>query len=179
MIPIKVSPSKIKVRNENGEFEEVAVGSANLGTTVNINDNAEGSDSTWSSTKLKSEMQSIVSQMETSSSELDQKIEVSKQWTLLIQSTNGKMYSGSDFETTLTVQLYHGSELVTDQYDDSCFIWVRESIDKDGDTAWNATHNTGTKSLTITEYDTVGYSTTEFECQFWDFENNVMLARSL
>lgn len=179
MIPIKVSPSKIKVRNENGEFEEVAVGSTNLGTTVNIDDNAEGSDSTWSSTKLKSEMESIVLQMETSSNELDQKIEDSKQWTVLISSSNGRMYSGTEFETVLTVELYHGGVLVTDQYDDSQFIWVRESIDKDGDTAWNVTHSTGTKTLTITANDVVGYSTTEFECQFWDFENNIMLARSL
>lgn len=179
MIPIKVNPSKIKIRNENGEFEEVAVGAANLGTTVNIDDNAEGSDSTWSSTKLKSEIQSVVQQVESTTSELDQKIQDSKQWTLLITSSNGKIYSGTSFETILSVELYHGSELVTDQYDDSQFIWKRESIDKDGDVAWNATHNTGTKSLTITGYDTVGYSTTEFECQFWDFENNVMLASSL
>lgn len=178
MIPIKVSPSKIKIRNENGEFEEVAVGAANLGTTVNIDDNAEGTDSTWSSNKLKSEMTSIIQQMETSSNELDRKIEDSKQWTLIINSSNGKNYSGSNFETVLSVELYHGNELVTDQYDDSCFLWIRESIDKDGDVAWNATHNTGTKSLTITAFDTVGYSTTEFECQFWDFDNNIMLAKS-
>ena len=52
MIPIKVSNSKIKVRDETGEFKEVSIGSANLGTTVNINDNVDGKDSTWSSENL-------------------------------------------------------------------------------------------------------------------------------
>lgn len=178
MIPIKISSSKIKVRNENGEFEEVSIGSSNLGTTVNIDDNAEGSNSTWSSNKLKGEIQTIIQQVQQSSDELDKKIEDSKTWTVNVVSSNGVNCTNDDYITTLSVELYHGNDLVTDQFDSSCFIWVRESLDKDGDIAWNATHNTGSKTLEISAYDTVGYSVTDFICQFWDTNNKIMLAKS-
>ena len=178
MIPIKVSSSKIKVRNEKGEFKEVSIGASNLGTTVNIDDNADGLNSTWSSNKLRGEIETIINQMQQSSNELEMKIENSKTWTVNVISSNGINCINDDFKSTLSVELYHGNELVTDQYDPSCFIWVRESLDKDGDIAWNAIHNTGSKTLEITAYDTVGYSVTNFICQFWDTKNKTMLARS-
>lgn len=179
MIPIKVSPSKIKVKNKEGTFEEIAIGAVNFGTNVNINDNAEGANSTWSSNKLKSEIESVVLQMQESSAKLNQKIEDSKNFTLKVVSTNGRYCDSDEFTTTLSVELYYGNELVTDQYEDKCFIWIRESLDKDGDIGWNATHNNGSKTLEITQYDLVSFSDTDFICQFWDSENEVLLASSI
>ena len=50
MIPIKISSSKIKVRNsETGQFEEITIGAANLGDANNIDVNAESLTTTWSS----------------------------------------------------------------------------------------------------------------------------------
>ncbi len=167
MIPIKVSNSKIKVRDETGEFKEVSIGSANLGTTVNINDNVDGKDSTWSSEKLKQEISSVIQQMQDSSDELTNKIEQSKSYMVLITSSNG-VYAGSlTYNTTLSVQLLHGPEDVTDQYTNENFRWLRHSDNVDADESWNSTHNYRAKSIEITINDLEPQTINEFECQFW------------
>lgn len=177
MIPIQISQSQTLVRDKDGKFvpnQNIAV---NFGTTVNINDNSDGSkDSTWSSERLGREIETVVGQIVQQALDLQQQIDVSKPWSVVIESENGRNCYNKDFRTTLNARVYHGSEDVTDQYDASMFRWRRESYDSDGDTYWNTVHNTGTKSLIITAYDMVSFSTTEFICEFW--EDEIKLASS-
>ena len=168
MIPIKVSNSKIKVRDETtGEFKEVSVGSANLGNTVNINDNVDGKDSTWSSEKLKQEITSVIEQMQSSANNLNNKIEQSKAYRVLINSSGGIHAYALDYKTTLTVQLLHGPDDVTDAYGNENFHWLRHSDNVDADNAWNSSHNYKSKSIEIDINDLEPQTINEFECQFW------------
>ena len=178
MIPIKVSNSKIKVRDETtGEFKEVSIGSANLGTTVNIDDNADGKDSTWSSEKLKQEITSVLEQMQNTSDELSDKIEQSKSYAVLINSSNGVFAGGIQYNTTLSVQLFHGQDDVTDDYTNDNFVWLRHSDNVDSDRSWNESHNYRAKSISIDINDLEPQTINEFECQFW--VEDIMMASSL
>lgn len=167
MIPIQFSRSNTLVRDKDGQFVPSQNIAVNLGTTVNINDNSEGAtDSTWSSQRLRGEIASVVEQMVQQAVDLQQAIDESKAWTIVIESDGGRNCYNSDFKSTLTAKLYHGPDDVTDQFDDTYFRWHRESIDVDSDLYWNSTHNTGTKSINITINDMVSFSTVEFVCEF-------------
>ena len=71
--------------------------------------------------------------------------------------------------------LFYGNTDVTDGYQDENFLWKRQSSDSDGDNYWNAAHETGTKSLHITNEDIYGSAT--FTCYFV-VEGNVLAMRS-
>ena len=164
MIPIKVSNSTIKIRDSNGEFKQITVGASNLGTTVNINDNADGSNSTWSSNKLRQEILSVLGQIEDSSAELENKINNSKTWSVQIESTQGGFIDSPDYKSILIAHLFFGPDEVTDRFDDSCFEWKRVSTHPDDDVIWNLNHSGRSKQLEITDKDTYDMTDTYFDC---------------
>jgi len=185
MIPVKLTASVIKARDADGNWKEISVGAANLG--VNIDDNTNQTDSTWSSSKLNS----LISQLQIadddlsktieksnkdledkinkSNKDLDQKIEDSKVYVVYIESTNGRYLPENDqgdYVSTLKVTVYYANEDVTDKFDDSHFSWTRESADKQGDLSWNNIHNAYTKNLNITYQDLYQNGDTDFSCCF-------------
>mgnify|MGYP003375410155 FL=1 len=107
---------------------------------------------------IKNSVTSIQGQLE--------KIENNASFTLNIFSSNGTVFKHGLIDTYLSPNLYMGQEDVTDKYPDKQFIWTRQSSDSDGDKYWNLAHQTGTKSLHITNSDIfIGAS---FTCSFYD-----------
>ena len=98
-------------------------------------------------------------------SSLDEKIDYSIPYQLSFTTTSGRdLRYGTNETTTVTIHLYRNGEDVTDEYDDSHFIWDRVSSDSSGDMYWNEQHSVGTKVLTITLDDfSMG---ADFNCSF-------------
>ena len=154
MIPIKISSSKIKVRNsETGQFEEITIGAANLGDTNNIDDNADSPTTTWSSSKMREELDHVISMIETA-----------KSWDVIVETEEGtNVYDG--YRATLVAKVYHGNEDISDYFEEEAFTWYRESSDRNGDVVWNSKHNGHSRTLLITEDDTITNSITDFKCE--------------
>lgn len=89
-----------------------------------------------------------------------------RQYELDIVSSNGNIFKNGNINTTLSVVLYEYGEVVTDNYNENCFIWTRLSNDSASDEKWNASHAGGTKSIEITTADVYGRAT--FSCDFID-----------
>ena len=186
MIPVSLSASVIKARDENGNWKEISIGSANIG--VNIDDNGSGSDSTWSSSKINqlinqlqeentnlsntiaNNNKQLENKIDQSNKDLGQKIEDSKIYLVYIESTNGRYLpegtNQGDYVSTLKATVFLANENVTDKFDDSHFTWTRESADRVGDTSWNNIHSTCTKNLKITYQDLYQNGDTDFSCCF-------------
>lgn len=94
-----------------------------------------------------------------------------KPYTLRIFSSNGRVFSVGKKDTFLSPVLYWGDEDVTEKYDESCFVWTRQSADSDGDKYWNLAHQTGTKSMHITTADVI--KSADFTCSF-TYEGQVL-----
>lgn len=101
-------------------------------------------------------------------------IKVSTPYTMNIQSSNGTIFRLGMINTTLTPDLFLGQSNVTDMYDDTHFIWTRQSPDSDADHYWNSAHSAGTKTLHITNEDVFGGAS--FTCSF--FNEDKELARA-
>lgn len=95
---------------------------------------------------------------------INERIESTASYSLQISSSNGIVFRNGITETLLTVTLYQNGVDVTSSYDDSYFIWERESSDTSGDTYWNEQHATGAKSIRITK-DDILYGAS-FSCSF-------------
>lgn len=96
---------------------------------------------------------------------VDQKIQDSVPFEIQISSERGQtFYNSIVTQTVLHVHLYRGGIEVTDDYDESCFIWHRVSSDSSGDVYWNNQHSIGSKSITITREDV--FISASFECNF-------------
>ena len=96
---------------------------------------------------------------------LDEKIDESIPYQLTFTTTSGRdLRYGLNEKTTVTIHLYRNGEEVTDEYDDSHFIWDRVSADSSGDVYWNEQHTAGTKVLTITLDDFLMGA--DFNCYF-------------
>lgn len=98
-----------------------------------------------------------------------------KPFTLSIQSSNGRVFSAGRIDTYLIPYLYYGTDDVTEEYSDFCFIWTRQSSDSDGDRYWNQKNQTGTKKLHITSNDVVGSA--DFTCSF-TYDGQVMAVKT-
>lgn len=96
--------------------------------------------------------------------EINQKIDDSIPYTIQISSSNGRFLNYGIVETIAYVHLYRGGEDVTADFDDSHFIWTRESADTSGDNYWNEQHATGSKTLRITRNDVLNGAS--FGCSF-------------
>ena len=102
-------------------------------------------------------------------------IKVSTPYTLNIFSSNGTTFRPGMINTTLSPTLYLGQSDITDMYDETHFIWTRQSPDSDGDHYWNTAHANGTKGLHITNEDVFGGAS--FTCSF--FNEDKELARAV
>ena len=98
-------------------------------------------------------------------------IKTSTPYTMNIFSSNGTIFRPGMINTTLIPSLYLGQSDVTDMYDETHFVWTRQSSDSDGDHYWNAAHTNGIKNLHITSDDVLGGAS--FTCSF--FNDNVKL----
>ena len=101
-------------------------------------------------------------------------IKTSTPYTMNIFSSNGTIFRPGMINTTLIPSLYLGQSDVTDMYDETHFVWTRQSPDTDGDNYWNAAHQAGTKDLHVTNEDVFGGAS--FTCSF--FNDNKELARA-
>lgn len=102
-------------------------------------------------------------------------IKTSTPYTMNIFSSNGTIFRPGMINTTLTPSLYLGQSDITDMYDETHFVWTRQSPDSDGDHYWNTAHANGTKGLHITNEDVFGGAS--FTCSF--FNEDKELARAV
>lgn len=96
--------------------------------------------------------------------EINRKIDDSVPYTMQFFASNGRFLSHGITETIISVRLFRGSIDVTDEFDDSHFIWKRESSDSSGDLYWTEQHANGTKNLKITRNDI--FHGASFGCSF-------------
>ena len=95
---------------------------------------------------------------------LNEKIEENIQFRLEGDSSEGTVFFNNVVDTNLSVILYRGNYIVTDEYPDSCFIWSRSSKTPELDKYWNSQHDDGKKILHVTTEDMNGI--TKFKCSF-------------
>lgn len=86
-----------------------------------------------------------------------------KMYRLEIISSNGVLFKNNNISTTLKAKVWSWDEDVTDTIPESCFIWTRNSDDKEQDLYWNNEYGKGKKQITITREDVVGHAT--FSCE--------------
>lgn len=84
---------------------------------------------------------------------LDQKIDNSVLYNIIISTSQGSVLTPKIPETILYAHVIKLGQDVTDEFDASCFIWKRVSTDTSGDTYWNEQHATGAKSITVRKDD--------------------------
>lgn len=99
-------------------------------------------------------------------------IKTSTPYTMNIFSSNGTIFRPGMINTTLTPSLYLGQSDVTDMYDETHFVWTRQSADSDGDHYWNAAHTSGIKNLHITSDDVLGGAS--FTCSFFNDDGKLI-----
>lgn len=87
-----------------------------------------------------------------------------------IISTNGNIFKGESYSTTLLARVYHGSVDVTDTIEDNRFRWTRISNDSASDNLWNTSHYGGTKQISVTKEDILSRAT--FQCVILDTNLN-------
>jgi hypothetical protein len=111
------------------------------------------------------EYTSFVTNTSSSLSSLEKKIDDSMVYTITIFSTNGSAFQNGRIDTTLQATVFKGGVDITEEYDDSHFIWTRQSSDEYSDSYWNDQHQEGTKNLHITRDDV--YFGATFTCSFF------------
>lgn len=99
-------------------------------------------------------------------------IKTSTPYTMNIFSSNGTIFRPGMINTTLTPSLYLGQSDITDMYDETHFVWTRQSADSDGDHYWNAAHTSGIKNLHITSDDVLGGAS--FTCSFFNDDGKLI-----
>lgn len=99
-------------------------------------------------------------------------IKTSTPYTMNIFSSNGTIFRPGMINTTLTPSLYLGQSDITDMYDETHFVWTRQSADSDGDHYWNEAHTSGIKNLHITSDDVLGGAS--FTCSFFNDDGKLI-----
>lgn len=99
-------------------------------------------------------------------------IKTSAPYTMNIFSSNGTIFRPGMINTTLIPSLYLGQSDITDMYDETHFVWTRQSADSDGDHYWNAAHTNGIKNLHITSDDVLGGAS--FTCSFFNDDGKLI-----
>ena len=99
-------------------------------------------------------------------------IKTSTPYTMNIFSSNGTIFRPGMINTTLTPSLYLGQSDITDMYDETHFVWTRQSADSDGDHYWNAAHTNGIKNLHIASDDVLGGAS--FTCSFFNDDGKLI-----
>ena len=85
-------------------------------------------------------------------------IESKKMYRVVVESDNGNIFKNGDVNCTLSCRVYSWDDEVTDDINAAYFIWTRKSKNTSDDTAWNARHISGRKTITITPEDVYGRS---------------------
>jgi hypothetical protein len=93
---------------------------------------------------------------------LDEKIDNINNFAIYIECPNGTNIHGTTLN--FNARLFNNNIDVTDDYDDSCFTWTRNSSDAYGDIYWNDQHSTGTKIIQVTGNDV--RVNADFQCKF-------------
>lgn len=97
-------------------------------------------------------------------SSIGDKGEQGESFTTVIESTNGNIFRPTNINTILSCRVYKNLKEITDELDDSCFYWVRNTGNTDADTSWgNQEKARGHKTITITTADCNGR--TVFNCE--------------
>ena len=96
--------------------------------------------------------------------ELQGKVAEVNPYELQLSTVGGRVLNRAVSSITAYVHLFREGTEVTSLFDDSCFVWTRESSDGSGDQYWNEQHSSGSKSITITR-DDVLYGAS-FNCNF-------------
>lgn len=97
---------------------------------------------------------------------LDRKIDDSIPFQLFfITSVGSDLAYGVNPSTVVTIHLYRDGKEVTDDYQDSNFIWTRTSADNAGDIYWNEKHSEGSKQITLSLSEDVLMGA-DFNCFF-------------
>ena len=104
--------------------------------------------------------------------ELQGKMAEVNPYELQLSTIGGRVLNRSVSSITAYVHLFREGTDVTSLFDDSCFVWTRESSDSAGDQYWNEQHSSGSKSITITR-DDVLYGAS-FNCNF--IQNDEVMA---
>lgn len=97
--------------------------------------------------------------------DITKKVEDTTVYKLELESTGGISFTNGNIDTYINVTLYRGTAIVTDEFDDSNFIWTRQSVDETSDTYWNQNHSTGSKTIHITSADVL--KNASFKCSFF------------
>lgn len=69
--------------------------------------------------------------------------------TVRINSKAGNIFKNGKGSTTLTAQVFKGTDDITNTIDESKFKWTRTSNDQVADQKWNSEHINGTRSIEI------------------------------
>lgn len=97
---------------------------------------------------------------------LDRKIDDSIPFQLFFTTSVGSdLAYGVNPSTVVTIHLYRNGKEVTDDYQDSNFIWTRTSADNAGDIYWNEKHSEGSKQITLSLSEDVLMGA-DFNCSF-------------
>lgn len=97
---------------------------------------------------------------------LDRKIDDSIPFQLFFTTSVGSdLAYGVNPSTVVTIHLYRDGKEVTDDYQDSNFIWTRTSADNAGDIYWNEKHSEGSKQITLSLSEDVLMGA-DFNCSF-------------
>lgn len=100
-----------------------------------------------------STLDDLATSIDDTNSQIDQKIQDNIPFEIRFTTSNGTNLSPRITQTTIYVSLFKGNDDLTDQYDDSHFIWERVTYDSASDTYWNEQHSDGTKNITVTRGD--------------------------
>ena len=84
---------------------------------------------------------------------IDNLINNSIAYNVLITSTNGNSFTNGNIDTTLVATVYKGQTEVTDQLKNSNFVWTRVSENKESDATWNYNHKNVGNKVKITNLD--------------------------
>ncbi|MCA2391337.1 hypothetical protein LDP16_12925, partial [Lactococcus sp. NH2-7C] len=81
---------------------------------------------------------------------------------LVIDSSNGYQFKNNIINTTFTAILYQNNKEIDSDGTKFAYIWSKTNADGTVDTAWNLSHQTSRKSITITNSDVWQRAT--FDC---------------
>lgn len=84
---------------------------------------------------------------------VSEEIENAIPYVVIISTSHGRTLGKGIVESVCYAHLYREGVEVTDQFDDSHFVWMRESSDPSSDVYWNEQHSQGAKSIRITRHD--------------------------
>lgn len=72
---------------------------------------------------------------------------------LIVNSSNGYQFKNNVINTTFTALLYQNNKEIDHDGTKFAYVWSKTNADGTADTAWNLTHQTSQKSITITNSD--------------------------